>query len=296
MPSQRKKKSWTLVELLNWTSDYLEQKQIENPRLTAELLLGHVLDLSRVQLYMSFDRPLVETELSAFKVLLKRRLSHEPIQYILGYTEFYSHKIFVGPGVLVPRPETEILVEKVVEYCEKISDLETIKILDIGTGSGNIAVSVAKAVPKAYITAIDVSEQALVIAKKNVDFYGLGNVIDLEQCDVKKKWPADRGGFDIVVSNPPYITDADYTRLPPEIHDFEPQEALRGGQHGLDFYRSLSQIIRPLLAPGGGFFFEIGADQAHSVTSIFEEFDPSIEKDLAGRDRIVTGNDKRITI
>ncbi|MBN2000359.1 peptide chain release factor N(5)-glutamine methyltransferase [candidate division KSB1 bacterium] len=289
MSAESKQKSWTLVELLNWTSDFLEQKQIENSRLNAELLLGHVLNLSRIQLYVNFDRPLLQSELLSFKFLLKRRLTHEPLQYILGYTEFFSLNFFVGPGVLIPRAETEILVEKVIECCQKNSELDIIKILDIGTGSGNIAVAIAKSVTRANVTAVDASEQALEIAKKNIEYHQMSDAVNLKHCNVYEALPSDLKNFDIIVSNPPYISDSEFVNLPEEILKFEPEQALRGGEHGMDFYHQISKRMSTILNPGGHFFFEIGVDMADPIKSIFNRFHPVIYQDLSGRNRIVTG-------
>ncbi len=283
-------KKWTLIELLNTTADYLLDKEFEDARLNAELLLGHALGLSRVELYTNFDRPLTSDEITTCRALLKRRLAHEPIQHILGETEFFSMPFKVTPDILIPRPETELLVEKVIELCSsKYSEHEDIQILDVGTGSGCIAISIARHVNNASVTAVDISRDALKMAYGNAQAHEVD--IKLKELDALKPWPAEYlNTFDIVVSNPPYVSFSEYERLQPEIKNFEPKISLLGGNDGLDFYRKFSNILPTLLKNKAYAFFEIGERQAASVKNIYADSGFSglqVYDDLAGKNRIV---------
>jgi len=276
------KRRWTIIDLLKWTADYLKEKRFENGRLTAERLLAHVLQCRRVDLYVQFERPLNGEELALFKSLLKRRLAHEPLQYIIGETEFFSLPFTVGPEVLVPRPETELLVEKVLAAAGLQSQT---RILDIGTGSGNIAVSLAAHLPEAHITAVDCSKAALVIAETNSRRNSVAARILWQEWNLYGDDCPWQTPFDIIVSNPPYISQADYEALPPEIKHFEPRQALLAGADGLDAYRAMQKWLPGLLARPGSAFFEIGADQAAAVTALFGG--ATVHQDLAGKDRVV---------
>lgn len=285
-----KQKTWTVLELLNVTADYLLKKGFEDARLNGERMLGHTLGLSRIELYTNFDRPLVPEELAVFKSLLKRRLTREPLQYILGETEFYSLAIRVTPDVLIPRPETELLVDKVSECCAQLfADREEIHVLDVGAGSGCIAVALAKNVSRIVMTAVDISHEALAVARGNALVHEAE--IRFKELDALKPWPTEYlSAFDIVVSNPPYVSFPEYQSLQPEIREFEPKVSLLGGNDGLDFYKKFANICATLLKPLGYVFFEIGERQAVSVKNIyadagftsFQVFD-----DLAGRNRVL---------
>lgn len=290
---QNKKQKWTVLELINWTAEYLTEKKFENPRLEAERLLTHVLQLERIELYTNFDRPLINNELATFKILLKRRLAHEPLQYILGETEFFSIPFKVAPGVLIPRPETELITEKVIESCQKnFENLDEISILDVGTGSGCLAISIAKNIPAAVVTAIDISQDALKIALGNAQAHETNIRFILR--DALKPWPAEYLQlFNIVVCNPPYVSFSDYQALPKEIKNYEPKIALLGGNDGLDFYRKFANILTTLLQPNGIVFFEIGERQASSVKNIFTDAGFSniqIYNDLADKNRVIKMN------
>lgn len=263
------KKTWNVISLLNWGTEYLEQRGFDSPRLTVELLLGRVLAYSRIELYTKFDRPLLPEDLAAFKEKFKRRLTHEPIQYILGDTEFMGLRFFVDRRVLIPRPETEILVEEVIRECRR-SALK--KILDIGTGSCNIAVSIAHALPDVTVDALDASADALVVAQTNIDFHNVANRVRLIQGDVLSddfKLPAH--AYDLIVSNPPYISCAEFAELEPEIRDHEPPMATTDGGDGLVFYRRLAERGKPLLRPDGVIVVEVAAGRAAVVTGIFRQ-------------------------
>ena len=290
MPTQQKKKKWTVLQLLDWTVNYLLEKSFEDARLQTERLLAHALNLSRIELYTNFDRPLTSDELAEFKILLKRRLSHEPLQYIIGSTEFMSLDFNINPNVLIPRPETEVLVEQVIKYCEnRFSADETVKILDIGTGSGCIAVSLAHYITDADVSAVDNSEQALETAKINAEQHHVK--IDFHEIDAVKPWPVEfLQSFHVVVSNPPYVSYQEFEQLPAEIKEFEPKQSLLGGNDGLEFYRKFSTILPTLLLDNSTAFFEIGEKQASSVSHIFSDAgfqNVQVINDLAGRNRVV---------
>lgn len=288
--STQKKNKWSLIELLNWTADYLIEKGYEDARLNAERLLAHALGLSRIELYTNFDRPLTPDELSAFKALFKRRLANEPLQYIIGETEFFSLPFKVTPAVLIPRPETELLVETVVAHCAShYSDEDDIQILDVGSGSGCISIALAKNIDNAVVTAVDVSHEALKIAYGNAQAHEVE--VAFHEIDALRPWPPEYlNMFDIVVSNPPYVSFPEYQSLPPDIQKYEPKISLLGGNDGLDFYRKFSNILPTLLKPNAYAFFEIGERQAASVQNIYSASGFSgiqVLDDLAGKNRAV---------
>lgn len=275
------RRRWTVIDLLKWTAGYLEEKNFDHARLNAERLLCHVLHWRRVDLYLQFDRPLSADELTAFKQLLKRRLTHEPLQYIIGESEFFSLSFLVGPGALIPRPETELLVEKAIEFARPSAGC---RILDLGTGSGCIAVSLAVHLPQARIVAIDQSAKALELAQANARRNGVADRIEFLSWDFTSPTSPFTAAFDVVVANPPYIRQSDYERLPEEIKNFEPAEALLAGRDGLDGYRAIQRRLSEWLNPGGRAFLEIGADQAEEMLHLFPQ--ANFLTDLAGRHRL----------
>jgi release factor glutamine methyltransferase len=268
---------------------FLGRSGIENPRLNAERLLASVLKLDRVGLYLQFDKPLSSLERESFKALLKRRAVHEPLQYILGETEFMSFPFSVTRDVLIPRPETEILVERAVESCKSLGP---VRILDIGTGSGCIAVSLAKMLPESAVDTADVASSALQLAKSNAERNGAGDRVRFIEADMRA------GNFvnfvsppyDAVVSNPPYVSLAEWPNLPKDVRDFEPRTALCDEGDGLSFYRIIASKARTILSPGGKLFLEIGFGQKDSVLEILQSAGfTGIEAypDLNGIDRVV---------
>ena len=262
--------NYRVIDILKISTDYLEKKGIENPRLNVELLLGHVLKLSRVQLYLNFEKPLAPSELDQFRDFLKRRAGHEPIQYILGEVEFYSLKLKVNRSTLIPRPETEILVDTVIEQYKKNFDQQkTVEIFDIGTGSGNIAIALAKNINDAHITAIDIQEEALDIARQNADFYQVCQKIDFIKQDIFTDNIDFGCKYHIIVSNPPYISRAEFKYLPLEVKNYEPYIALDGGEQGLTYHRRLLEVSKKLLLPYGFVAIEIGAFQLDNVYKVF---------------------------
>ncbi|MBN2356243.1 peptide chain release factor N(5)-glutamine methyltransferase [candidate division KSB1 bacterium] len=290
---QKETQSWTVITLLQRTVSYLQEKLFENPRLETEHLLARALHLRRIDLYLQFDRPLTNEEVNLFRTLLQRRLAHEPLQYITGETEFMALPFYVGKGVLIPRPETEILVENAFSIGRTIfNSTGDFNILDIGTGSGNIAVSIAKNIPHSKIVAIDHSSSALAYAEKNAARHSVSAQVQFMAHDIRSAVPDQwYHRFQLILSNPPYIRTQDYHTLADEIVKYEPPEALLGGEDGLDYYRVLSRQVPLLLQPGGYALLEIGADMASAVMEIFHQscFDQTkVIPDLAGRDRIIS--------
>jgi release factor glutamine methyltransferase len=288
------KTRWTVMEMLTWTTDYLQQKGFDHPRRNVEWLLSHVLGYRRLDLYANFDRPLTPGEIAEFKNYLKRRLSHEPLQYIVGETEFYGYRFKVTPNVLIPRPDTEVLVERVLQYGSAGSK-EPLRILDVGTGSGNIALSLAMELTKknrAYeVVAIDKSAEAIAIARENgtrlaatAVTYRDGDIFE-DDFVVQLSPP-----FDVLVSNPPYLSSREYAACPEEVRQFEPRMALDGGDDGLLFYRRLAVIAKRCMAEGGAVFLEVGYDQAAAVAAIFNDagyVETQIANDYNGIPRVV---------
>jgi release factor glutamine methyltransferase len=267
--STTEQKLWTSLSLINWGAEYLGSKEIDSPRLTCELLLTNVLNCSRIDLYSKFDRPLSTEELAQFKRLLKRRLSHEPLQYILGQTEFMGLRFVVDRRVLIPRPETEILVEQAIAL---LRNMQSNVILDIGTGSGNIAISVAKFIPDCKIDAVDISAEALEVAAQNVAHHGCERQVNLCCTNILQEdviLPHQQ--YDLIVSNPPYISQKEYSLLQPEIRDFEPRMAATDAENGLTFFHAIAKLGKRSLAPGGWVIVEHAYDQSDMVKSIFHE-------------------------
>ena len=302
------KQTWALLSLLNWSQDYLAKKNIPQARLDGELLLSHVLGLKRLDLYLQFERVLNETELSSFKIVLKRRAAHEPIAYILGKKEFWSREFIVTPDVLIPRPETELLIEHILNFFSSSSPSSPSsslplegggiqgegEILDIGTGSGILAVTLAKEIESIHVDAIDISPQALTIAKKNADKFEVSPKINFIEEDFASYTFSKT--YDIIVSNPPYIPTEEIDTLMKDVAHFEPKLALNGGKDGLDFYRKIAQKAPTLLKPNGFIFVEIGESQAKDVTKIFGENELkniSVIKDYSGNDRVVIASNQR---
>ncbi len=261
---------WTILQLVEWGTEYLTQKRFDESRLTIELLLSHILKLSRLQLYTNFDKPLSEQELAEFKEKLKRRLTYEPLQYILGETEFMGLPFIVNKHVLIPRPETEILVEKAIEICKKdFSDTEKISLLDIGTGSGCIAISCAKMIPNSYVTALDKSRDAISIAKENAKKNGVEEKIQFIEKDIFS-FTAIENKFHIIISNPPYIAKEEFDELPEDIRSYEPSTALTDNGDGLLFFRHIAKIEKNILNDNGSIIVEHAYNQKEKVIETFE--------------------------
>ena len=261
----------------------LKETNIENPSLDARILMCHTLSCDELYLTVHRDRPLTESEQDTFFSLIKRRMSNEPVGYITGTKEFMSLEFNVDKNVLIPRPDTEILVERVMSEVKSANPV----IIDMCTGSGAIAVSLAKYIPNACVFGLDISEDALKVAKTNSQKNGAD--VTFEKHDVLK--PYSKITADAVVSNPPYIPTEDLNGLMSDVIDFEPSIALDGGADGLLFYRAIIKNIDSCLKDGGLLAFEVGAGQADDVAYLMEEkLSPvTLEKDLAGIDRVVYG-------
>lgn len=278
-----KEETWTLLRVLDWTKGYLAEKGIENARLETEWILCSVLGLDRVGLYLNFDRPLSETELADIRRMVARRAKREPLQYLLGSQEFCGLDFMVSPAVLIPRHDTEVLVEEVLRRIPTVRS-----VLDIGVGSGCIAVSLAKRFPEATVWGVDCSTEVLQVAAKNAEHHSV--CLQLSQGSLFEPFEGMR--FQLIVSNPPYIPTSDMAGLQPEVRDYEPRQALDGGADGLDFYRQIVAQAPVHLEPGGWLMMEVGIGQAGAVRellrctgfdSLFTAADPS------GIDRVVSG-------
>ncbi|MEO1172389.1 MAG: peptide chain release factor N(5)-glutamine methyltransferase [Myxococcota bacterium] len=266
---------WTVDAILRVTKDFFAAKGIESARLDAELLLCHVTGLQRVQLYTHYDRPLSDAERDAYRELVRRRGTLEPVAYILGEREFYGRPFIVRPGVLVPRPETEHLVDSVLEWAR---GAEPVRIADVGTGTGCIAVTLACELPAAQVVATDVEETALALAIENAAANGVSDRTEWLRRDLLPD-----GNYDAIVSNPPYIPEGD-PRVAAGVHHHEPASALYSGPDGLDVIRRLVAQAPSQLRPHGLLAFEIGAGQVRAVSDMLPEV--RFVEDLQGISRI----------
>lgn len=274
---------WTVRRVLDWTRGYLAEKGIENARLETEWLLSAALGLDRVGLYVNFDKPLNQEELAACRGLVARRAKREPLQYILGTQEFCGLDFQVTPAVLIPRHDTEVIVEAALQRAQAAQT-----ILDIGVGSGCIAVALAKSLPDAQVWGVEQSPEAIALAQRNVERHGVR--VTLFEGSLFEPFGDQR--FDLIVSNPPYIPTADLETLQPEVREYEPRGALDGGADGLDFYRIIVPTAPEHLNPGGWLMVELGIGQAEAVLDMFTRAgfgDCFTAKDPNGIDRVVGG-------
>ena len=277
---------WTIGRILKWTEQYFGSKGVESPRLDAEVLLSHVLEKERIYLYVHFDQPLEAKELAAYKALIKQRVEHVPVAYLLGQKEFMGLNFKVTPATLIPRPDTEILVQAAVE---RLRGRENCSFADIGTGSGAICLSVLSFVQGSHAVTVDISQEARAVAEENAARLGLADRIEFFTGDLLE--PIKDRKFTAILSNPPYIPEKDIEGLQAEVRCKEPYGALSGGEDGLDFYRRLCSEAPDLLEDEGFMAFEVGIGQAAVVAKLAEE-NPLIKrteilKDLAGIERVV---------
>ncbi len=285
---------WTVLDIVRWGTEYFEQKGIESPRLTIELLLCHVLNVRRLQLYTDHERPLTKEERSVLRSYVKRRADHEPLQYIVGMANFYGLDMIVDRHVLIPRPETEILADLGIRFLrERGSGVAAC--LDIGTGSGCIPVTIAVHVPTSEWLGLDRSHAALDVAHRNAVLHGVSDRCSFQVTDVLDAMPFGR--FDLVTMNPPYIPTADMAELEPEVREYEPSTALTDGADGLTFYRRFAEVAADLLQPDGCALVEIGYGQADAVRALMEGAGHrcTIIDDLAGIPRIARIVPSRVT-
>jgi release factor glutamine methyltransferase len=281
---------WTILSLLNWTTSYFADREIESPRPAAEILLAHTLNLTRIDLYLRHDQPLTDPELKRFKRLIKRRLNREPVAYITGSKEFWSLEFHVSPEVLIPRPETECLVEMALPLTKRTGKRPR-KVLELGTGSGAIVVALAVEVPMNRYIATDSSPGAILMAKRNATEHGCGEQIDFIRGDWFDPFKPETSRFDLILSNPPYIATDAIRQLEPEIKSFEPIKALDGDKDGLGCLRRIIQAAHRYLAPEGALILEMGFDQGEALKTIAVESGGygsiDISKDYSGLDRII---------
>ncbi|MCG3178820.1 MAG: Release factor glutamine methyltransferase [Phycisphaerae bacterium] len=295
--SHAESQTWTIERLMAWTRDFLTRKDVEEPRLAAELLLAHALEIQRIQLYVRFDQPVAGPALDKFRELVRRAGEHEPIAYLVGRREFFSLPFAVGPDVLIPRPETETLVEEAIRLARAGNGTAAkppalLRVLDVGTGSGAIAVALARHLRGATVVATDVSPGALAVAQANaaangctIDFR-LGSLYDPV---------GGEAGFDLVCSNPPYISEAELADLPANVRDYEPRLALAAGPDGLEVIRPLIEQAPGLLADGGRLLIEVAWNQAPRVAPLMEQAglaDVRTVRDTLGHERVVVGTKK----
>ncbi|MBA7481681.1 Release factor glutamine methyltransferase [subsurface metagenome] len=324
--------TWTIQKLLNWVTEHLTSKGIDSPRLSAELLLCHVVGLKRIELYTQFDKPVAKQQLDKLHDLVKRAGQNEPIAYLVGKTEFYSLELNITPDCMVPRPETELLVERAIEFLRtrpvssatgrnstmgntlqkgSISNgtrTGTQFVCDLCTGSGCIAVAIAKNCPDARIIATDICDAALAVAAGNIEKHRLkdritllcGDLFDpiISGLDVDKLVPDSDRGFDLIVCNPPYVSTAEYEKLDKNIKDYEPKIALFAGVDGLDIYRRIIERADRFLKPDAALMLEIGYAQGRDVKQLFEQtgtfVNIKIEKDPHNNDRIATAKKQKV--
>jgi len=306
-------KSNRIVDIIQLSSEFLASKGIAAHRLEAEMLLGNLLGLTRLQVYLNYDRPLSENEMEALRVLLRRRSIGEPLQYILGYTEFYGIRLKTEPGVFLPRPETELIID-VIKNRTKTSDFKSA--IDIGCGGGALALAVLNETLIQSITAVDISEKATRLIRENAETLGFisGPTSDrplqttlkrmTDEADDRQRTQflhlecvdflapsalINRRPVDLIISNPPYIEESAWTTLPREIRDHEPKQALVSGSDGLGFHRAMAIFLPRILNRNGLFLGEIGEKQGARAIDIHRQWSNSvrIHQDLAGRDRVV---------
>ena len=279
--------NWRVVDIIKTSTDFLEKKGVPDARLDAEILLGNVLKRNRLELYLFFDRPMGKDEMDIYREYIRRRGTREPLQHIVGETGFMNIVLKTTSAALIPRPETEILVEKTLSLNIK----PAARILDIGTGSGCIAIALAQSLEEVNVLGIDVSSEALALAKENAVLNKTH--VAFQEIDILTSLPKIDERFDVVVSNPPYIALSEKDQLQAEVAQFDPELALFEGGDGLSFYHRFAEILPDLLIPGGHFLFEFGgAPQENSVLNIFMEkgfHDLEIIQDYSGAPRIVTG-------
>ena len=280
---------WTILSLLRWSAAYFDSHRIDSPRATAEILLAHVLQVQRIDLYLRYDQPLSGDELHRFKKLVRRRIAREPVAYITGSREFWSLDLHVGPDVLIPRPETECLVEAVLKILSAPDGERQLRVLDLGAGSGAISIALARQARRHSYIAVDSSPQAVATARENAVRHGHEGHIAFVAADWLSAF-SKQVRFDIVVSNPPYIRSADIGGLQPEIRNYEPRVALDGGSDGLTCIRYLIQHSGDFLVPGGFLLLEIGYDQQNAVADIVRRngwcAQVDFSQDYSGIDRI----------
>jgi len=280
---------WTVKSLLEWTTGYFVRNNLDNPRLEAELLLAHVLGTDRVGLYVNYHQPVNREERCRYRELIKRRVCGEPVAYLTGKKEFFSLDFEVTPEVLIPRSDTEAMVEKAVALGRAMGG--AIKVADVGTGSGAIAVALAVHLPQARVFAIDISPSCAEVAARNAARHQVRERIEFLIGDLLVPIESSGVTLDMVVANLPYVPTSEWENLASEVKDFEPRSALDGGEDGLACYRRLMPQARSCLREGGYILVEIAWNQGRAMKSLMGSYFDVVEigQDLTGRDRFVVG-------
>jgi len=277
-------KIWRIIDIVEWAEIYFKEKDFDNPRLEIEWLLCALLDCNRIDIYLRFEEPLSKQQLKKLKTWISRRIKKEPLQYITGSCDFYGRDFIVNPNVLIPRPETERLIDIALNRLDNSSEL---RILEVGTGSGCIAVTLGLEIPNSYIYAVDISPNALEVANINKQRQKAENVNFLEM-DILKFIPDET--FDCLISNPPYIPKEELKVLMKDVKDYEPLIAITDNSDGLIFYKKFADIASNIIKPGGYIILEVGLkDHPKLVSRLFSElgYETQLEKDFNGDDRVI---------
>jgi release factor glutamine methyltransferase len=291
---------WTIKNLLQVAADFLKEKKVDSPRLTAEILLSHLLNFDRINLYLNFDKPLTESEVANYRSFIKRRVRHEPIQYITGVQEFWSLEFKVDRRVLIPRPESEVLVEQTINHITTGSKSLTSspKILDIATGCGILAIALGKEIPSARIWATDISSDALALASYNAHKHQVTNKIRFVKGALFEPLKNLKITFDIILSNPPYIATEEYDQLPPEVREWEPTLALNGKKGGLFFIEEIIKKAPDYMEPEGWLLIEMAPFQTEDAIKFIEKTGKYSNitrvKDYSQRYRIIVAQKTRM--
>jgi release factor glutamine methyltransferase len=290
--------AWTVRRILEWTTGYFTRKNVDSARLSAELLLAHVLSVPRIRLYTDYERPLSDAQLASMRALVQRAAEEEPVAYLTGRAHFFNLEFEVTRDVLIPRPDTETLVENVLQLARNQAGFEAPRVLDLCTGSGCVAAAVAHHLKSAQLVAVDVSEAAVAVARRNVERLGLSERVAVEQGDLFEPLTrmVDAQLFHLVVANPPYIATSKIDTLDRSVRDYEPLAALDGGLDGLAIHRRILDAAPRHLISGGRVLLEVAFDQgdlARQVASDHDAFDDvRVLKDYGGNDRVLTARRK----
>lgn len=279
----------TILEVIAKSIEYLDKKGIESPRANAEILLANILNCKRLELYLMYEKPLRDSELNNYREFLKRRSNYEPVQYITGSVEFYALELKVTPAVLIPRPETEILVEVIIDSVKKEDELF---ILDFGSGCGNISIALAENLPNVHVTGIDISRDAIMIANENLEKYKLNDRVNFLNGDILKFNVNNFSNYDIIVSNPPYVSQNDYLNVQKEIKNFEPKVAVTDFSDGYKYFVKIITLASGILKSGGKLFFEMGEGQSKKINELLIKNDYkeiNVFKDYQKIDRVISG-------
>jgi len=279
-----------ILDALNWGTRILRERGVESPRVDAALLLRKALNINQVDIFLKSNQMLTQNELTSYEYLIKRRLGGEPVHYVLGKREFWSMDLRVTPGVLIPRPETELLVEQTLKtFGDRRSD--TLRFMEVGTGSGAIAIALAKELEGCFIVAEDISPAAILVAEENAKAQGVSSTIRFVVGDLFSAFKEEKSQFDLIISNPPYIPSSQIGTLPGEIGEFEPKIALDGGPDGLGMMRNIVGRAASLLKDGGWLMLELGEGQGEVVEDMIRKTgfytSSRITRDYSGTDRVI---------